>query len=78
MRKNVCGNVAHICLPSQHSKNSSLQVRGSVIQSLSSVEIDDLPVIVRFLLQTIDGKEAVQVGSLIFVVCRFYAIVHWS
>ena len=38
-----------------------LQIRSSVIRSLPAVELEDLPVIVKFLLQTVSSTEAQQV-----------------
>ncbi|KAK3612016.1 hypothetical protein CHS0354_021690 [Potamilus streckersoni] len=39
------------------------QVRESVIQSLASVEMEDLPVVVKFLLQSVNTQDAFQVIS---------------
>ena len=38
-----------------------LQVRGSVIDTLPSADFDDLPIIVKFLLQTVSAAEAAEV-----------------
>ena len=38
-----------------------LQVRGSVVDTLPSADFDDLPIIVKFLLQTVSAAEAAEV-----------------
>ena len=40
------------------------QVRVSVIQMLPSAEIDDLPVVVRFILQSVSDNDAFEVRNL--------------
>ncbi|XP_046358167.2 Fanconi anemia group D2 protein-like [Haliotis rufescens] len=37
------------------------EVRGSVLQTLSSVEMDDLPVVVKFLLQTVTPQDSLEI-----------------
>jgi hypothetical protein len=39
------------------------QVRESVINMLSSTEMDDLPVVVKFILQSVADNEAFEVNS---------------
>ena len=41
---------------------SLLQVRESVLQSLKSVDMEDLPIVVKFLLHSISGTDAVVVN----------------
>ena len=41
------------------------EVRGSVMQTLASVDLEDLPVIVKFLLQTLSSNDALEVGGII-------------
>jgi hypothetical protein len=40
---------------------ASLQVRSSVVRTLPSADVDDMPVIIRFLLQTVIPADAFQV-----------------
>ena len=42
---------------------SDFQVRESVINMLSSTEMDDLPVVVKFILQSVADNEAFEVSS---------------
>lgn len=37
------------------------QVRGSVLQTLASVKMEDLPVVIKFLLQSVNNQDAVEV-----------------
>lgn len=42
----------------------SIQVRSSVIQMLPSVELDDLPVVVKFILQSVGDNDAFEVRCM--------------
>ncbi|ESO88868.1 hypothetical protein LOTGIDRAFT_125515 [Lottia gigantea] len=42
-----------------------LEVRGSVIQTLKSVELEDLPVVIKFLLQTVTNQDSLEVRQFI-------------
>ena len=42
----------------------SIQVRSSVIQMLPSVDLDDLPVVVKFILQSVGDNDAFEVRCM--------------
>lgn len=47
----------------------SIQVRSSVIQMLPSVELDDLPVVVKFILQSVGDNDAFEVLCMNITKC---------
>ena len=47
----------------------SIQVRSSVIQMLPSVELDDLPVVVKFILQSVGDNDAFEVRCINITKC---------
>lgn len=40
------------------------QVRGTVLKTLHSAEVEELPVIIKFLLQSVNNQDAVEVKSI--------------
>lgn len=47
--------------PRSHGSVFVWQVRESVLQSLASVDLEDLPVLVKFLLQSVTSADALEV-----------------